>query len=174
MDAIDGKIARLKNIKTAYGAWFDIAVDRINVFLVSTALAIHNSNVDPYFPSLLVNSIFIFVFMFGFESRYVIQLHQMKRTQEDSSVKEVDEMRIGVSRYLSAEEIEEGITASYKKWCIRKGLIFQPISLVEVLLGTFIVAPLISMWKVAVVLALVFLLTRVAAQQRHWLGSSAR
>ena len=50
LDSCDGEVARLKNIRSAKGAWFDPVLDRLGEFVLFLALGIgiYNQTADPF------------------------------------------------------------------------------------------------------------------------------
>ena len=120
-DALDGKVARIKETGRPYGAWLDICIDRFNLIIITTSIAY-----NVYVKSGDVNIIFLNCFFLGFafvgwESRYNIDYYKLKHMFKES-----------VTRNHS----------KYHKWCQKKGIIKAPISLPELFLFYLIFAPI--------------------------------
>lgn len=148
-DAVDGKVARITKVGKPYGAWFDIAVDRINLTLISTAIAYHNYSVNMDFSILVYNTFFLATSFIGSESRYQIDLYKLKNQFDDK---------------------EKNSRSTYEEWCKSKGLINEPISLPELFLFLLIVSPQFGMEKVAFILVTGFLCLRLIKQQFFWIN----
>ena len=71
-DATDGKVARITKTGKPYGAWLDICIDRINLVLITTAIAYNfYLNTDEVL-IVFLNSLFLGLTFIGSESRYNI------------------------------------------------------------------------------------------------------
>ena len=151
-DAIDGKVARITNSGKPYGAWFDMAIDRINLILISTAIAYNYYVTHNDSKLLLLNSIFLGLFFLGSESRYFISLYELK--------------------HKNTSNTKTNTNSKYKKWCIKKGVIGEPISLVEILLFYLIIAPVLKIEFYSILIVSVFLIVRILKQQLFWIHVS--
>ena len=171
-DAIDGKVARVTNCGSKYGAWFDIAVDRISIYLVTLGLLI-SYDFEPVYT--VVTFTFMFLFLFGFESRYNIQLNQLvgevKAGRGENFLSEG--WRAGVSQYVVASN-GIGLKNRYKNWCIRRGVIFQPVSLVELMMLLLVVAPQFGFYIETSIFVCFLLVLRICLQQRYWFLNDSR
>ncbi len=149
-DAIDGKVARLTKTGKPYGAWMDIFIDRIILVFISTAIA-YNYFVETNDNKLLIlNSILLGLVFIGSESRHQINMHKAKiKTQESEP------------------------NSNYKKWCKAKGLVYEPISLVEVIIFYLIIAPLLGIEFYASLVVIAFLILRLLKQQLYWIKLKA-
>ena len=168
-DAIDGKVSRIKKLTTRYGAWLDIAFDRINIAFVASCLSIYyyNQALDSEF--MILNFLFLFLFMFGFESRYNIQLNQLQEKIANGTAEKylIEGWRVGVGS--DDDRVNRKWLVKYKAWCRNKGVITQPISLVELLIFQLAVSPVIGCYSYAVILSIAFLIVRLLVQQYYWL-----
>ena len=146
-DAIDGKVARIKGSGKPYGEWLDMAIDRLNLTFISTAIAC-NYFVDFEDVSILfLNSFFLGLFFIGSESRYFINLYKLKNSITENS--------------LTSK-------SKYQKWCRKKGLINEPISLVELLLFYLIIAPQFEVEFYSCIIIILFFILRILKQQLFW------
>jgi phosphatidylglycerophosphate synthase len=149
-DATDGKIARLTGMGKVYGAWLDILIDRLNLMFISTAISYSTYNLTGDANYLVLNCIFIGLAFIGFESRYNIVIFQLKNNNGKSQVPPV---------------VNNG---RYAKWRKKYGLIKEPISLPEVFIFYFVVAPVFNIVWEALIVGNLFLLVRLIKQQYFW------
>ncbi|MEQ6125083.1 CDP-alcohol phosphatidyltransferase family protein [Pseudotenacibaculum sp. MALMAid0570] len=148
-DALDGKVARLTKKGKVYGAWLDIFIDRINLVLISTAISYNFYSNTEDIRLLFLNSIFLGLVFIGSESRHHINLFKSKE-----SIKEKEP------------------TSNFKIWCKQRGLIYEPISLVEIIIFYLIVAPLLNIELYSCVIIIFFLGLRIIKQQLFWINAS--
>ena len=155
-DATDGKVARIKGEGAIYGSWVDIFVDRFNLVIISTAISynffvIYN---EAYF--FLINSIFLGLAFIGWESRYNIDAYKVR---------------------FSVHPKEDAELSSYTKWCMRKGLVKEPISLPEIFLFYLLFIPQLnskSLTIVAISVVIFLLVIRLFKQQIFWFNVTNR
>ena len=159
-DALDGKVARLRGGGSVYGAWLDIAVDRLVFFFVVLGLGWSQLSVTEGY---VVTSMLIFVFLFGFESRYNIQINDVQQL-----VRLEDWGRLKIWHPVKKTE-EVHSSSPYQVWLKKYGLVTSPITLVEVLIFLFAVSPVLDVYFEASLVAIVFLVIRLINQQRFWL-----
>ena len=146
-DAIDGKVARIKSSGKAYGEWLDMAIDRLNLVFISTAIACNYFVTFEDVSILFLNSFFLGLFFIGSESRYFINSYKLKNSITENSSKS---------------------KSKYQKWCKKKGLINDPISLVELLLFYLIIAPQLEIEFYSCIIFIIFLILRILKQQLFW------
>lgn len=146
-DAIDGKVARIKSSGKAYGEWLDMAIDRLNLVFISTAIACNYFVTFGDVSILFLNSFFLGLFFIGSESRYFINSYKLKNSITENSSKS---------------------KSKYQKWCKKKGLINDPISLVELLLFYLIIAPQLEIEFYSCIIFIIFLILRILKQQLFW------
>lgn len=146
-DAIDGKVARIKGSGKPYGEWLDMAIDRLNLLFISTAIAYNYFVAFEDVSLLFLNSFFLGLFFIGSESRYFINLYKLKNSITENS--------------LTSK-------SKYQKWCRKKGLINDPISLVELLLFYLIIAPQLQIEFYSCIIIILFLILRILKQQLFW------
>jgi phosphatidylserine synthase len=146
-DAIDGKVARITNRGTPYGAWFDIAIDRINLTLISLAISWRYFTVNEDVFILVLNLLFLALTFIGSESRHQIDVYKQKVNYQDDDEKSL---------------------SSYAKWCLKNGVEKEPISLPELFLFLLIVAPQFQWEKITFIIVIFFLLARLVKQQFFW------
>lgn len=144
-DAIDGKVARLTNTGKVYGAWLDIFIDRTNMVLISTAISYNFYITNQDYRLMLLNSFFLGFLFIGFESRYNIDFYKYKKNFKVDSPK-----------------------SKFKIWCKKKGLIYEPISLVEIFIFYIILSPLLGIELYTCVATILFLILRIIKQQFFW------
>jgi len=150
-DATDGKVARITKTGKPYGAWMDICIDRLNLTLISSAIAYNYFNTDGDFKLLLFNSIFLGLSFIGSESRYNIDIHKLKNSIEDKEISS---------------------NSKYGKWCDKRGLIKEPISLPELFLFYLIVSPQFNIELFSCVGVTILLIFRIIKQQFFWINVS--
>ena len=143
-DAIDGKVARITKTGKVYGAWMDIFVDRFNLTLISTGIAYHHYLTNDNIKLLLLNSIFLGLVFIGTESRHYIDMHKEKNSVQDEEPK-----------------------SKFKKWCKEKGLLNEPISLVEIIIFYLILAPQLKIELYSCMVIIVLLVLRILKQQLY-------
>lgn len=146
-DATDGKVARITKTGKIYGAWMDICIDRVNLVIITTAIAYNSYLIDDTIYVILLNNIFLGLAFIGWESRYNIDYYKLK---------------VGKNQNLLTN------LSKYDKWCKVKGVIKAPISLPELFLFYLIIAPLINLELISIVILIFFLLIRIIAQQKFW------
>ena len=146
-DAIDGKVARIKSSGKAYGEWLDMAIDRLNLVFISTAIACNYFVTFEDVSILFLNSFFLGLFFIGSESRYFINSYKLKNSITENSSKS---------------------KSKYQKWCKKKGLINDPISLVELLLFYLIISPQLEIEFYSCIIFIIFLILRILKQQLFW------
>lgn len=144
-DAIDGKVARLTKTGKVYGAWLDIFIDRINLMLISTAISYNFFIENEDYRLMLLNSFFLGLVFIGSESRYNINFYKQKVNFK-----------------------EQPPRSKFKVWCKKKGLIYEPISLVEILIFYLIVSPQIGIELYTCLVTILFLILRIIKQQFFW------
>ena len=150
-DAIDGKVARITKTGKPYGAWFDIAVDRINLTLISLAISYRYYENNEDVSILIYNILFLAVSFIGSESRNQIDNYKLKH------------------HYVQKEKREK---SAYEEWCESKGVIKEPISLPEVFLFLLIASPQLGVEKITFVIVIVLLCLRLIKQQLFWIDVS--
>ena len=151
-DAIDGKVARITQKGKAYGSWLDIFIDRINLVLISTAIAYNYYQYTNDVSLIFLNSIFLGLVFIGSESRYNINYYKLKNNTEN--------------------EIKKQKKSKYEEWCDKKGLIKSPISLPELFLFYLIISPQLKIEKYSIIVLIIFLIIRIIAQQKFWFNVS--
>ncbi len=147
-DAIDGKVARIIKTGKPYGEWMDIAIDRLNLTLISTGIAYNYFLISEDFKLLLLNSFFLGLTFIGSESRYHIDIYKLKNP---------------------TKEVDIDFTSKYNKWCKKRGLIKEPISLVEIFLFYLIIAPQFNIELYSCIIVILFLALRIFKQQFFWI-----
>ncbi|NNC50725.1 MAG: CDP-alcohol phosphatidyltransferase family protein [Flaviramulus sp.] len=146
-DATDGKVARITKTGKPYGAWLDICIDRINLVLITTAIA-YNFYVNTDNTLIIfLNSLFLGLIFIGSESRYNIDYYKLKNNITDEKLK---------------------VGSLYEKWCIKKGVIKLPISLPELFLFYMVVAPNLNVELYSIFIINLFLIIRIILQQKFW------
>ncbi|GAA4273213.1 CDP-alcohol phosphatidyltransferase family protein [Aquimarina gracilis] len=150
-DATDGKVARITKTGKPYGAWMDISIDRLNLTLISTAIAYNYFLSEGDFKLLLLNSLFLGLSFIGSESRYNIDIYKLK-----NSIKDKDETS----------------TSKYGKWCDKMGLIKEPISLPELFLFYLILSPQFGIEFYSCIIVSLLLVLRILKQQFFWVHVS--
>jgi len=163
LDAVDGKVARIRNGSSKYGAWFDILVDRTVFSFCVVGLSV--STLSDY-EQILVPAALIFLFQLGFESRYNIQFHKVKKALV---MNDYDSLK---NWHAARDDSEPDLAkvTKYRKWTIERGVITSPISLVELLFVLFIIAPLTGYYLEAAYTTIIVLTLRLLLQQRYWLS----
>ena len=94
---------------------------------------------------LVLNSIFLGLVFIGSESRHHINQHKEKNNVN-----------------------EEEPSSKFKKWCKQKGLIYEPISLVEIIIFYLIIAPPIGIELYSCIAVIALLILRILKQQLYW------
>lgn len=145
-DAIDGKVARLTKTGKVYGAWLDIFIDRINLMLISTAISYNFLIENQDYRLIILNSLFLGLTFIGSESRYNIDMYKRKTNFK-----------------------EKQPSAKFKIWCKNKGLIYEPISLVEIFIFYLIIAPQLNIELYTLIIVILFLFLRIIKQQFFWI-----
>jgi len=146
-DATDGKVARLKKVGKIYGAWFDICVDRINLTLITTAIAFNVYSQNNSIDMLLLNNLFLGLAFIGFESRYNIDLYKLKNNYQEQNQHKL---------------------SKYGNWRKKYNLVKEPISLPEIFLFYMVLSPLFHIEIFIVSIAILLLILRVLKQQLFW------
>lgn len=168
MDAIDGKVARLKKIKSDYGAWLDIFVDRFNFIIITIALSCaFLIDVDVLF-AIIAPSLLIGLFLIGFESRYNIQSHELMRLIDDRNWDTIKNWKISSSDFERYEDNIDTKENRFKSWTLKKGVINYPVSLPEIIIFLFVVSPILDVVELSFVIAIFIFLIRVFIQQKYW------
>lgn len=145
-DAIDGKVARLTKTGKVYGAWLDIFIDRINLMLITTAISHNFFIINEDYRLILLNSFFLALIFIGSESRHQIDIYKNKTFFKEKTP-----------------------TSKFKIWCKKKGLIYEPISLVEIFLFYLIVSPQFGIELYTCIATILFLVLRIIKQQFFWI-----
>ncbi|PVA06479.1 CDP-alcohol phosphatidyltransferase family protein [Thalassorhabdomicrobium marinisediminis] len=163
LDAIDGKLARLKGLRSEYGAWLDIAVDRIVFSSVAVALCYSQLSSDI---AIFAASLLVFLFLFGFESRYNIQVHEIQNFAKSGDIE-------SIRRWHPVRATDPGPEEGnrYQQWRARYGVVSSPVTLVEILIILFVISPVLGFFAYTAAFAVVMLLARIAMQQRYWLST---
>ena len=154
-DATDGKVARIKGNGSAYGAWFDIAIDRLNLVIISSAISYTLFIAHDNLLFMVLNSLFLGMAFIGWESRYNIDIYKLK----------------------FPIKLKEGVViSSYEKWCLKKGVIKEPISLPEMFLFYLIVIPHLNneLGVISIIVMTLFLFLRICKQQIFWFNVANR
>lgn len=149
-DATDGKVARITKTGMPYGAWLDICIDRLNLLLISTAIAYNNYNYTNNVTLVFLNCLFLGLAFIGWESRYNIDFFKLKNN--------------------IPSKIAKKSYSKYEKWCKKKSVIKSPVSLPEIFLFYLIIAPLFSIEFQSLIIIIFFLLLRIIFQQNFWLS----
>jgi hypothetical protein len=154
-DATDGKVARIKGNGTAYGFWVDTFIDRFNLVIISSAISYNFFVTYNDFHFLLLNSIFLGLAFIGWESRYNIDFYKLK---------------------FSINLKENRVMSSYEKWCLKKGLVKEPISLPELFLFYLLVVPHLNneLSIICIIVVIFLLLARLCKQQIFWFNVANR
>lgn len=148
-DATDGKVARLTGSGKNYGFWLDIFIDRINLIFISTAIAYNSFLQTDEFKILILNSIFLGISFIGWESRYNINYYKISNKIINKAQKN---------------------HSKYKLWCLNKGVVYSPISMPELFLFYFIVAPIFKIEVISIITIIILLVLRVISQQKFWIS----
>lgn len=149
-DATDGKVARITRTGKPYGAWMDICIDRINLVLISTAIAFNFYSYSGDVSIIFLNCFFLGFAFIGWESRYNIDIYKIKKNIEVRK--------------------ETKNSSRYSKWCKSKGLINAPISLPEIFLFYLIFAPSLHVEIISLFIICACLILRILLQQKFWVG----
>jgi len=154
-DATDGKVARIKGNESIYGSWVDTFIDRFNLVIISTAISYNFFVMYDNIGFLLLNSIFLGLAFIGWESRYNIDFYKLK---------------------FNINSKEEKEMSSYEKWCLKKGLVKEPISLPEIFLFYLLIIPHLSnqLSMICIVVVILLLLVRLCKQQIFWFNDINR
>jgi phosphatidylglycerophosphate synthase len=170
MDAIDGKIARIKNIKTNYGSWLDIFVDRFNFVIITISLSCSFLiEINIYF-AIIAPSLLIGLFLIGFESRNNIQADKIKRYIKDKNYKYMHAWSLTSDNNDNKDyKNTSHFLIKYIKWTSKKQLISSPISLPEILFFLFVISPLMDIFEFSVIGMIILLLLRLLKQQLYWM-----
>lgn len=147
-DATDGKVARITKTGKPYGAWLDICIDRVNLVLITTAIAYNYYTNTNDINIILFNCLFLGLAFMGWESRYNIDYYKLKHQLSD--IKELNK------------------NSSYGNWCEKKGVIKTPISLPELFLFYLIIAPNLKLEFYSLIIMIFFLALRILLQQKFW------
>jgi phosphatidylserine synthase len=148
-DATDGKVARITKTGKPYGAWLDICIDRLNLVLITTAIA-YNYYLDTNDIAIVfLNCLFLGFAFIGWESRYNIDYFKLK--------------------HKLTEHVWES-NSKYSKWCKERGVIKSPISLPEIFLFYLILAPNLNIELYTLVIITLILGLRIIIQQKFWLN----
>lgn len=148
-DAVDGKVARITKTGKPYGAWLDICIDRLNLVLITTAIAYNYYTNTNDVTIVFLNCLFLGLAFIGWESRYNIDYFKLK-----NNIKEVN--------------IESD--SKYAKWCKDKGVIKAPVSLPEIFLFYLIIAPNLNIELYTLSVIIFFLALRIILQQKFWIN----
>jgi hypothetical protein len=159
-DAVDGKLARLTGRLSRYGAWLDIAVDRLVFFSVSVGLGWSQL---PQNYSLLLTALLIFLFLFGFESRYNIQVDDLQRLVRIRDYETLEQW------HPVKETNTDKRVSRWNQWLEKNGLVDSPFTLVEMLILLFVVAPVFDFYMECAVFSICILSVRILMQQKYWL-----
>jgi hypothetical protein len=154
-DATDGKVARIKGNGSAYGAWFDISIDRLNLVIISLAISYTLFITHDNILFMLLNSLFLGIAFIGWESRYNIDIYNLK---------------------FPINLKEKVVLSPYEKWCLKKGVIKQPISLPEIFLFYLIFIPHLNneLSIVSIIVIVLLLFLRLCQQQIFWFNVANR
>jgi phosphatidylglycerophosphate synthase len=148
-DATDGKVARITKTGKPYGAWMDISIDRLNLVLITTAIAYNYYNNTDNINIIVLNCLFLGLAFIGWESRYNIDYYKLKNNIKDEAIES---------------------SSKYSKWCVKHGVVKTPISLPELFLFYLIVAPNFKLEYYSLILLIFFLILRIILQQKFWLS----
>ena len=169
MDAIDGKVARIKDIKTSYGSWLDIFVDRFNFTIITISLSCSFLIEINIFFAIIAPCLLISLFLIGFESRNNIQAHKMKEMINNEDYHKIKDWSLTQDSNIVVESnTKSPFLIKYKKWTSKKGLILSPISLPEILFFLFVASPLIDIFEFSIILMIILLFLRLLKQQLYW------
>jgi len=146
-DATDGKVARITKTGKPYGAWLDICMDRLNLVLITTAIAFNYYTNTNDVEIVFLNCLFLGLAFIGWESRYNIDYYKLKHNIND---------------------IDKQSNSKYAKWCKSKEVIKAPISLPEVFLFYLIIAPSFKLEFYSLIVIIIFLILRIILQQKFW------
>ena len=149
-DATDGKVARITKKGKSYGAWLDICIDRLNLVLITTAIAYNFYVITSDVTIVFLNCLFLGFAFIGWESRYNIDYYKLKQGYD--------------------EDINKNVNSNYSKWCKKKGVIKSPISLPEIFLFYLILAPMLKIELYTILIIIFFLLIRIILQQKFWIN----
>lgn len=155
LDATDGKVARIKGNGTIYGSWVDTFIDRFNLVIISSAISYNFFVLFDNIYFLVLNSIFLGLAFIGWESRYNIDYFKLKFS-----------VSLKVSTKMSA----------YAKWCLKNGLVKEPISLPEIFLFYLLILPHLSeiLSLISIMCVIFLLIIRLCKQQIFWLNVTNR
>ena len=157
LDAVDGKIARMTGNYSKYGAWFDIFVDRIVFYTCILGLIVNANDKE--------TSVFLFsivcLFSLGFESRFNIQVAEFAEFQKNDDIN-------GMKLWHPLKENFSDDGSWWSQWTLKRGLLKNPVSLVETQHSLIIVAPLLDKVEEIAIAVLFLLLARLLVQQRFW------
>jgi phosphatidylglycerophosphate synthase len=148
-DATDGKVARITKTGKPYGAWLDICIDRINLVLISTAIAYNYYTLTSDVTIVFLNCFFLGFAFIGWESRYNIDYFKLKSNTSDTIFES---------------------NSKYVKWCKKKGVIKAPISLPEIFLFYLVLAPNLKIELSTLIIITIFLVLRIILQQKFWIN----
>jgi phosphatidylglycerophosphate synthase len=154
-DAIDGKVARLKNLSSPFGALYDILVDRAIMSLLIISLAFNEYVLHKDVMIFVQSCFFLGLFLVGSESQHYLKA----RTQSDSG--RVRVATAGESATDLMLEENTGLLSRYSLWAKDKGLVALPIGLVEVLFISVVIGPLAGNFHFGLIVANIFLLARL-------------
>lgn len=146
-DATDGKVARITKTGKPYGAWLDIFIDRINLVLITTAIAYNYFSNTNDVNMVLLNCLFLGFAFIGWESRYNIDYYKLKH---------------------NINNVDTGNNSKYANWCKKKGVIKAPISLPEIFLFYLIIAPSFKLEIYSLMIIILFLFLRIVLHQKFW------
>lgn len=148
-DATDGKVARITKTGMPYGPWLDICIDRLNLLLISTAIAYNNYNYTDDATLIFLNCLFLGLAFIGWESRYNIDFYKLKNN---------------IPRVINKQRYSK-----YERWCKKMGVIKSPVSLPEIFIFYLMIAPLYSLEYYSLIIIIFFLILRIIFQQNFWL-----
>ena len=148
-DATDGKVARITKTGKPYGAWLDICIDRLNLVLITTAIAYNYYVETNEMTIVFLNCLFLGFAFIGWESRYNIDYFKLKQNIKGSFAES---------------------HSKYSKWCKDKGVIKAPVSLPEIFLFYLILAPILNIEIYTLLTVTLILALRIILQQKFWIN----
>jgi phosphatidylserine synthase len=148
-DATDGKVARITKSGKPYGAWLDICIDRLNLVLITTAIAYNYFSNTNEMSIVFINCLFLGFAFIGWESRYNIDYYKLKNNHSDKTMV---------------------ANSKYEKWCKDRGVIKAPVSLPEIFLFYLILAPNFKIELYTLIFITFILAIRIILQQKFWIN----
>lgn len=156
LDCIDGRIARLKGMKSKFGAYLDIASDITKYSIITLSLTYGQYLLTGDISIILYGYVFMFLELVFLANMYIIPYHQREFY--------VDKKCANQKKYIIMKEKFPLIAEFKSRIDPENRLSFIPLSSVEAETIVFIIAPIMMNIKLGIIFGSIILLVNILAQ----------